>query len=108
MYVTTVMIVLLIGWCGFTILKHPTMQRLPSSPVPGHLAFNHDAVGWLPQIMPGALRQLPSVAPPAATPTPEQAKPEPLYGLVTNPGALLGLIGILIAFGHSFLAMSGE
>ena len=25
-----------------------------------------------------------------------------------NAGALLGLIGILIAFGHSFLAMSGE
>ncbi len=28
------------------------------------------------------------------------------YGL--NAGALIGLIGILIAFGHSFLAMSGE
>ena len=108
MYVTTVMIVLLIGWCGLTLLTKPSMQRLPPAPVAGNLAFNHDAVGWLPKITPGALRQLPIEAPPAATPTPEQAAAEPLYGLVPNAGALLGLIGILIAFGHSFLAMSGE
>ena len=50
MYVTTVMIVLLIGWCGLTILTQPSMQRLPPAPVPGNLAFNHDAVGWLPKI----------------------------------------------------------
>jgi hypothetical protein len=58
--------------------------------------------------MPRALRQLSLEAPPATTPAPEKAKPEPLYGLVPNAGPLLGLIGILIAFGHSFLAMSGE
>ena len=108
MYVTTVMVVLLIGWCGLTILTHPAMKRLPPAPRPDHLAFNHDAVGWLPKIMPGALRPLPMVAPPATTPAPEEAKPEPLVGLVPNAGALFGLIGILIAFGHSFLAMSGE
>jgi amino acid transporter len=108
MYVTTVMVVMLIGWCGLTILKQPAMQRLPPSPVPDHLAFNRDAVGWLPKIMPGALRQLSIEAPPATTPAPEQAPTEPLYGLVPNAGAVLGLIGILIAFGHSFLAMSGE
>jgi amino acid transporter len=108
MYVTTVMIVLLIGWCGLTILTHPAMQRLPPAPVPGHLTFNRDAVGWLPQIVPGALRQLSIEAPPATTPTPEKAALEPLYGLVPNAGALFGLLGILIAFGHSFLAMSGE
>jgi hypothetical protein len=84
------------------------MQRLPPMPVPGHLAFNRDAVGWLPKIVPGALRQLPIEAPPATAPAPEQAAAEPLYGLVPNAGALLGLIGILIAFGHSFLAMSDE
>jgi amino acid transporter len=108
MYVTTVMIVLLIGWCGLTILTHPAMQRLPPTPVPDHLTFNRDAVGWLPQIMPGALRQLSIEAPPAAIPAPEKAALEPLYGLVPNAGVLFGLIGILIAFGHSFLAMSGE
>jgi amino acid transporter len=108
MYVTTVMVVLMIAWCGLTILTQPTMQRLPPAPVPGHLAFNRDAVGWLPRIMPRALHQLSTEAPPATTPAPEKATPEPLYGLAPNAGPLLGLIGILIAFGHSFLAMSGE
>jgi amino acid transporter len=108
MYVTTVMVVLMIAWCGLTILTQPAMQRLPPAPVPGHLAFNRDAVGWLPRIMPCALRQLSTEAPPATTPAPEKAAPEPLYGLAPNAGPLLGLIGILIAFGHSFLAMSGE
>ncbi|MGB7620725.1 MAG: APC family permease [Terriglobia bacterium] len=108
MYVTTVMVVLLVAWCGLTILTHPAMKRLPPAPRPDHLAFNHDAVGWLPKIMPSALQQLPMVAPPATTPAPERAEPEPLVGLVPNAGALFGLIGILIAFGHSFLAMSGE
>ena len=84
------------------------MQRLPPAPVPDHLAFNRDAVGWVPKIIPKALRPLPIEAPPAAAPSFEQTAPEPLYGLVPNTGALLGLIGILIAFGHSFLAMSGE
>src|SRR5216110_779476 len=32
MYVTTVMVVLLIGWCTLTILTQPKMQRLPPSP----------------------------------------------------------------------------
>jgi amino acid transporter len=108
MYVTTVMIVMLVGWCGFTILRQPAMQRLPPTPIPSHLAFNPDAVGWLPMIAPGALRQLPMEAPPATSPVAKQAQAESLYGLVPDAGALLGLIGILIAFGHSFLAMSGE
>jgi amino acid transporter len=97
MYVTTVMVVLLIGWCGITIAMKPEMQRLPPSPIPAHLAFNKDAVGWLPKVAPHALRELPAIS-----------GEEPRKGLIQNPGALLGLIGILIAFGHSFLAMSGE
>jgi len=108
MYVTTGMVVLLILWSCVTILTRPDKQRLPPSPVPQNLAFNRDAVGWLPDIAPGALRELPSEAPPADSPDPEHAAPEPRYGLIPNAGALLGLIGILIAFGHSFLAMSGE
>ena len=50
MYVTTVMVVLLIGWCGLTILLRPETHRLPPAPVPHNLAFNRDAVGWLPHI----------------------------------------------------------
>jgi amino acid transporter len=108
MYVTTAMVVMLILWSSVTILTKADTRRLPPAPVPGNLAFNHDAVGWLPSIAPAALRELRSEVPPADSPEPERVAPEPRYGLVPNGGALLGLIGILIAFGHSFLAMSGE
>ncbi|HSB11768.1 MAG TPA: APC family permease [Blastocatellia bacterium] len=104
MYVTTVMVVLLILWSGFTILTQPDKHRLPPGPAPQNLTFDKDAVGWLPNIAPGALRELPPETP--ADPKREPA--EPRFGLIPNAGALLGLIGILIAFGHSFLAMSGE
>jgi len=108
MYVTTVMVVLLILWAGFTILTEPDKQRLPPSPTPQHLSFNRDAVGWLPDIAPRALRTLRSEAPPATSPAPEASEPEPHYGTRRDAGALLGLVGILMAFGHSMLAMSGE
>jgi amino acid transporter len=108
MYVTTVMVVMLIAWSGYTILTRPDKQRLPPAPVPQNLSFNRDAVGWLPQIAPKALRELPAESPPADSPMPEKVEPEPRYGLAPNAGVLLGLIGILMAFGHSFLAMSGE
>lgn len=108
MYVTTVMVVLLILWGGLTILTQPDKQRLPPAPVPHNLEFNEDAVGWLPSIAPGALHELPSAAPPADSPAPDEAAPEPRFGVVADAGPLLGLIGILIAFGHSLLAMSGE
>ena len=108
MYVTTVMVVLLILWSGLTILLKPGAQKLPPAPIPHNLAFNRDAVGWLPNIAPGALRELPVASPPANSVAPDQPAPEPRFGLIPNAGALLGLIGILIAFGHSFLAMSGE
>jgi hypothetical protein len=65
MYVTTVMVVMLIAWSSFTVLTRPDAQRLPPSPVPGHLSFNRDAVGWLPDIAPGALRTLKTETPPA-------------------------------------------
>src|SRR3989449_758506 len=108
MYVTTAMVVMLILWSGYTIVTQPDKQRLPPAPTHQNLSFNRDAVGWLPQIAPKALRELPSEAPPADSPATEKEKPEPKYGLAPNAGALLGLIGILMAFGHSFLAMSGE
>src|SRR4051812_31453502 len=92
MYVTTVMVVLLIGWALFTILGHPEAQRLPPAPVVGNLVFTDDAAGWMPRLIPAWLRHTGSDA----------------YRFAPNPGALLGLVGILMAFGHSFLAMSGE
>jgi amino acid transporter len=106
MKITTVMVVLLIGWCSLTIAMKPEAQRLPPAPVPSNLSFNHDAVGWLPQIAPGVLRELPSASPPATSP--DKQETETHFGIPANVGFIIGLIGILMAFGHSFLAMSGE
>src|SRR5256714_9120031 len=105
MYVTTAMVVLLIAWCGVTILTKPEAQRLPPAPASHNLSFNRDAVGWLPSLWPGALREQPAETPPATTPAPEAAAPELRYGLAPNAGAFIALVGILMAFGHSFLAM---
>jgi len=107
MYVTTAMVVLLIGWSTFTILTQPKMQRLPPAPAPHNLTFNDDAVGWMPRLLPHSF-QGKSAETPAEASAATTEKPAPHYGLVANAGALIGLIGILMAFGHSFLAMSGE
>jgi amino acid transporter len=77
MGVTTVMVVTLLLWAGVTILMNPSQQRLPPMPLPQNLAFDREAMGWLPH-------------------------------LGVSPGSLFGLVGLLIAFGHSLLAMSGE
>src|SRR3954468_21778300 len=52
MYVTTAMVVMLIVWCGITILITPSAHRLPPSPIPSHLAFTDDAMGWMPHSIP--------------------------------------------------------
>jgi amino acid transporter len=104
MYVTTVMVVTLVVWSGLTILMRPDQRRLPPAPVPQSLSFNRDAVGWLPSLAPGALQEEAAPAEDAAP----SAKAEPRYRLAGGAGSLLGLLGILIAFGHSLLAMSGE
>jgi amino acid transporter len=109
MYVTTVMVVLLIAWCGVTILRRPEAQRLPPAPIVSNLVFTDDASGWMPRLIPDALRPVAAEGSPALSETPPPAGVEPPhYAFVPNAGLLLGLIGILMAFGHSFLAMSGE
>ena len=111
MYVTTVMVVLLIAWCGVTILKRPEAQRLPPAPVVSNLIFTDDAVGWMPRLIPHSLRKVAAEGSPSLSETASSSsdpKVPPHFAFVPNVGALLGLIGILMAFGHSFLAMSGE
>jgi len=107
MYVTTAMVVILILWSSFTIFIRPDNQKLPPAPVPSNLAFDRDAVGWLPHIAPGTLQELKSSESTPADSAADQVS-QPRYGIIPNAGVLLGLIGILMAFGHSFLAMSGE
>ena len=71
MQITTIMVVILMIWGGYSVLARGV--SLPPSPIPSHLVFSDDALGFLKG------RGLP----------------------------LLGLFGILMAFGHSILAMSG-
>jgi amino acid transporter len=73
MKVTTVMVVLMILWCGLTLLWRGG-GPLPPAPVPRNFRFSNDALGWLK-----------GTAWPAFT-----------------------AIAILVGFGHSILAMSGE
>ncbi len=72
MQVTTIMVVILIAWCTVTLLRQG--GAMPPPPVPRHIRFSNDALGWLE-----------GTAWPAFT-----------------------AIAILIGFGHSILAMSGE
>jgi amino acid transporter len=108
MYVTTVMVVVLILWSGLTIALRPEQRRLPPQPTPQNLSFDRDAVGWLPGLAPGALVERAAGHPPEGEPAGSAAVAETHYGLAPGAGSLLGLIGLLIAFGHSLLAMSGE
>jgi amino acid transporter len=74
MQITTVMVVILLVWGCYSVFMLGV--HVPPSPIPSHLKFSSDALGFLrgsPQLLP-----------------------------------LLGLFGILMAFGHSILAMSGE
>ena len=69
MGVTTVMVVVMIAWCGITLWMRGA--HLP----PFELHFSDESLGWL-KSWPGA--------------------------------RAFGVLGIMIAFGHSILAMSGE
>jgi amino acid transporter len=69
---TTVMVVILIGWCCYTLWVRG--GHLPPLPLPQNLHFAPKAEGWLRS------SRLPEV---------------------------IGVVGILVAFGHSVLAMSG-
>lgn len=73
MQITTVMVVMLLGWSFYTLFR--VGIHLPPLPTPSNLHFSDEALGFLKG---------------------------------TNFAKMLGLFGILIAFGHSVLAMSGE
>jgi amino acid transporter len=106
-WVATPMVVLMILWGGVTILGNPGTQRLPPAPAPQNLTFTTDAVGWMPALLPGAFVEHPE-AQERAQGEGEHTSAGGHFRLAPTAGSLLGLIGILIAFGHSILAMSGE
>jgi amino acid transporter len=73
MQVVTVMVVLMIGWCGVTLLIRGG-GPLPPAPIPRNLQFSDDALGWFKgTIWPSFF-----------------------------------VVAIMMGFGHSILAMSGE
>src|SRR2546422_6537272 len=84
MYVTTVMVVLLIGWCGFTILTKPETHRLPPAPVTRNLTFSEDAVGWMLWLIPNWLREAPVEKSPAVNQEPNASNPSPGDGGTNN------------------------
>jgi len=72
MQITTVMVVLLIGWCLLTLFLHPS--HLPPLPTNSNITKSHESLGWL------------------------------YNSWVAN----LTWVLLLVGFGHSVLAMSGE
>jgi amino acid transporter/uncharacterized protein YejL (UPF0352 family) len=90
MYITTVMVVIMIGWSVLTLIERggqmpplPTADNLSFSGAPDH------ALGWLE-----SLRWF----------IPDGGR----YKISPDAPSFIGMLGILIAFGHSVLAMSGE
>ncbi len=77
MQITTVMVVMLLGWSAVTLLKSG-YQPVPL-PTPANLHFGKESLGFLNKSFPDQ-----------------------------SLARMFGVLGILIAFGHSVLAMSGE
>ena len=78
MQLTTVMGVLIIGWSLLSLWLRPTLLHLP----PLHPVFTGDSL--------------------------DPGKPQSSAGWLVHLPKVVGGIGIIIAFGHSLLAMSGE
>jgi amino acid transporter len=72
MQLTTIMVIALIGWCGYTLLVRG--GHLPPAPVSRNIVMTKHALGWL-----------------AGSRIPQ----------------MFSLVAVLIALGHSVLAMSG-
>jgi amino acid transporter len=90
MYVTTVMVVIMIGWSLITLIERGgQMPPLPSANNLNFAGAPEHALGWLE-----SLRWFIPVG--------------DRFHIAQAAPSLIGLLGILIAFGHSVLAMSGE
>ncbi len=101
MLATTVMGVVMIVWCLVTLAVRPEKQHLPPTvpdlskkvdadgkPVPDPFGKQVDPLGFIGETPPG-----------------QALRPERIQGSWLS---LIGVIGIVLSFGHSILAMSGE
>jgi nucleotide-binding universal stress UspA family protein len=98
---TTVIGVVMILWCLVTLAVRPDVRPLPTA-VPD-LSKKFDAQGQ-PMLDPFG-KQVDPLGFVGDSPLGEALRPERITG---NWWSLIGLIGIMISFGHSILAMSGE
>jgi amino acid transporter len=87
MYITTVMVVIMIFWSVITLIDRG--GQIPPLPLPQNLNFSAEALGWLKSWS-------------WFQPSGES------YQIAPNAPRYMALFGILVAFGHSILAMSGE
>jgi amino acid transporter len=87
MYVTTVMVVIMILWSCLTLIERG--GQLPPLPLPANLSFDPGALGWL-------------------RPLNWFVGDGERYKIADSGPSFIGFMGIMIAFGHSVLAMSGE
>jgi amino acid transporter/nucleotide-binding universal stress UspA family protein len=98
---TTVMGIVMITWCLVTLALHPEKAQLP--PTVPDLSKKVDAEG---KPMPDPFgKQVDPLGFIGETSLGEALRPERMAGHWLS---LIGLIGILLSFGHSILAMSGE
>jgi amino acid transporter len=87
MYITTVMVVIMILWSCLTLIERG--GQLPPLPLPSNLTFDPAALGWL-------------------RPLHWFVGDGERYKIIDGAPSSIGFVGIMIAFGHSVLAMSGE
>ena len=119
MAVTTVMAVVMLSWCGLTLLMRPADQinSVPLAPdfrpkLNASTNEMEDPTGFLAKTTLGQrLKSLPAPADPGLPE--EQPNASAVHGRepVSRPAdwlSLIGVIGVCLAFGHSVLAMSGE
>jgi amino acid transporter/nucleotide-binding universal stress UspA family protein len=101
MMATTVMGVVMIVWCLVTVAVRPEKQSLPTAvpdlskkvdaegkPIPDPFGKQVDPLGFIGETRLG-----------------ESLRPERIQGSWLS---MIGVIGIILSFGHSILAMSGE
>lgn len=118
MIATTVMAVLIIAWCLITFAFHPDKARLPPIDIDLHPKVVIEDVGGkpVPKIDPATGQPVPRVNPvtgaqfdplgflPHLLPHDAVEKLRNYQSLIS----FVGLFAIVVAFGHSILAMSGE
>ena len=111
----TVMGVIMIVWCMITLAAHPEKRHLPS-PVPDlSKKYQIDVETGTAVIDVKTHQPVPQLDPSGKQLDPLGFLGHSQIGKALRPGnmgghwfGLLGLIGVMIAFGHSVLAMSGE